>query len=48
MMDEVRFGLRVLSSEEMVELTRAWAILNAGETPAELALRLGNCARNNR
>jgi len=47
-LDEYRFGLRDLSPEDLVELARAWAIVNAGETPAEVALRLGNCARNNR
>jgi hypothetical protein len=47
-LDEYRFGLRDLSPEDLVELARAWAIMNAGETPAEVALRLGNCARNSR
>jgi hypothetical protein len=46
-LDEYRFGLRDLSPEDLVELARAWAIVNAGETPAEVALRLGSCARNN-
>ena len=47
-LDEYRFGLRALTSEELVELARAWAIINAGETPAEVVLRIGTCARNNR
>jgi hypothetical protein len=47
-LDEYRFGLRELSPEDVVELARAWAIINAGETPAEVAARLGRCARDNR
>lgn len=47
-LDEYRFGLRALSPEDIVDLARAWAIINAGETPAEVAVRLGNCARNSR
>lgn len=46
--DEYRFGLRDMSPEDLVDLARAWAIINAGETPAEIALRLGSCARHNR
>jgi hypothetical protein len=46
-LDEYRFGLRDLSPEDLVELARAWAIINDGETPAEVALRLGSCPRNN-
>jgi hypothetical protein len=46
--DEYRFGLRDMAPGDLVELARAWAIINAGETPAELALRLGSYARNNR
>ena len=47
-LDEYRFGVRELSPEDLAELARAWAIINAGETPAEVAVRLGSCARNNR
>ena len=47
-LDEYRFGLRSLTAEELVDVARAWAIINAGETPAEVALRLASCARNNR
>ena len=46
--DEYRFGLRELSSESLLDLARAWAIINAGETPAEVVLRLGICTRNDR
>jgi hypothetical protein len=38
--DEYRFGLRVVTSEEMCELARAWSLLNDGETPAETLLRV--------
>jgi hypothetical protein len=47
-LDEYRFGLRECTPEDLVELARAWVIINSGETPAEVALRLGNCARDNR
>jgi hypothetical protein len=47
-LDEYRFGLRDVSPEDLVELARAWAIINAGETPAEVAARLSRCARDNR
>jgi hypothetical protein len=47
-LDEYRFGVRDLSPEELVELARAWAIVNAGETPTEVAVRLGNCACDSR
>jgi hypothetical protein len=47
-LDEYRFGVREFSPEDLVELARAWAIINAGETPAEVALRLGSCTRSNR
>lgn len=47
-LDEYRFGLRELTAEELVDLARAWVIVNSGETPAEAVLRLGNCARDNR
>ena len=47
-LDEYRFGLRDLTPEELVDLARAWAIINGGETPAEAVVRLGNCARDNR
>jgi hypothetical protein len=47
-LDEYRFGLRDASPEDLVELARAWSIVNAGETPAEVAARLGRCARDNR
>ena len=46
--DEYRFGLRDMTPENLVDLARAWAIINGGETPAEVALRLGSCARNTR
>jgi hypothetical protein len=46
-LDEYRFGLRDLLPEDLVELARAWAIINDGETPAEVALRLGSCAKSN-
>ena len=45
-LDEFRYGLRDVSTDDLVELARAWAMLNAGETPAEVALRLANCFRN--
>jgi hypothetical protein len=47
-LDEYRFGLRELSPKDVVELARAWAIINAGETPAEVAARLDRCVRDNR
>jgi hypothetical protein len=47
-LDEYRFGLREVSPEDLVELARAWGIINAGETPAEVAARLGRRARDNR
>jgi hypothetical protein len=47
-LDGYRFGLRDASPEDLVELSRARAIINAGETPAEVAARLGRCARDNR
>ena len=43
-LDEYRFGLREVSPDDLVELARAWAIINAGETPSEVALRLGRCS----
>lgn len=45
-LDEYRFGLRELTPEELVDLARAWAFVNAGETPAEAALRLAGCTRD--
>lgn len=47
-LDEYRFGMRELTPEDMVDLARAWVLVNAGETPAEVVLRLGMCSRNNR
>ena len=44
----LRTGLRDVTPEDLVEMARAWAIINAGETPAEVAARLGLCARDNR
>jgi hypothetical protein len=38
--DEYRFGLRELSTDELSDVVRAWGTLNAGETPAEAVLRL--------
>jgi hypothetical protein len=38
--DEVRFGLRALDVEELVDLARAWEDLNRGYTPTEVVLRL--------
>lgn len=46
-LDEYRFGLRDLTPEDLADLARAWAIINDGETPAEVALRLGTCAKDN-
>ncbi|HVX07613.1 hypothetical protein [Humibacter sp.] len=45
-LDEFRFGVRALSPEELVDLARAWAIINAGETPAEAALRLATATKD--
>jgi hypothetical protein len=45
-LDEYRFGLRELSPEDLVELARAWALVNGGETPAEVAARLGAGVRD--
>jgi hypothetical protein len=46
--DEYRFGLRELSTEELSDVVRAWGTLNAGETPTEAVLRLDSWSRNNR
>jgi hypothetical protein len=45
-LDEFRFGLREVTTDDLVELARVWAMLNAGETPAEVALRLANPSRH--
>jgi len=42
MVDEYRFGLRDVTTDEICDLARAWSILNDGETPAEVLHRLGN------
>jgi hypothetical protein len=45
-LDEYRFGLRDLSPEELVDVARAWALINGGETPAEAALRLAGYVKD--
>ena len=45
-LDEYRFGVRDLSPEDLADLARSWALINGGETPAEVAVRLGHCARD--
>ena len=37
--DEMRFGLRVLDLEELRTLASTWSYLNDGTTPSEAALR---------
>jgi hypothetical protein len=45
LVDEFRFGLRDLSTDEFSDLVRAWGVLNAGETKAEALLRIATCSR---
>ncbi|MBW8792602.1 MAG: hypothetical protein JF597_03115 [Streptomyces sp.] len=45
LIDEYRFGIRDLSTEEFTDLVRAWGTLNAGETQSEAVLRIGTCSR---
>ena len=37
--DDVRFGIRVLDVGELQQLAETWSTLNSGLTPAEVALR---------
>ncbi|MDP9442686.1 MAG: hypothetical protein M3P34_11035 [Actinomycetota bacterium] len=40
--DEMRFGLRDVNVDEVIDLARAWSELNQGQTPSEAVLRLLN------
>lgn len=38
--DDIRFGLRDLDTEELRTLASTWSYLNDGVTPSEVALKL--------